>query len=295
MRILTMLLGLLMALPVHAAVKIFACEPEWAALAGELGATNVYSATSAAQNPHYIDARPSLIAKVRNADLVVCTGLELEAGWLPALLRQAANSRVLPGQPGYFEAGMVVARLDIPARVDRSAGDVHALGNPHIQHDPRNIARVAAALAQRLAEIDPANAAGYQTRQKDFVARWTAALARWQQQAAPLKGVAAVVNHKGLIYLFNWLEMREAAALEPKPGVDPSAAHLNAVLLQLQRDPAKLIVRTNYEDGRAANWLSERTGLPSVVIASTIDGTPQAKDLFALFDDNVQRLLAALK
>lgn len=295
MRIFLTLLGLLLAYPAHAAIKVFACEPEWAALAGELGVQNVYSATTAAQDPHFIEARPSLIAKVRSADLVVCTGLELEAGWLPALLQQSANARVQPGRPGFFEAGAYVNKLEVPQRVDRAAGDVHAQGNPHIQQDPRNIARIAAALTTRLSELDPGNAPEYQSRYKDFAARWNAALERWQQQAIPLKGVAAVVNHKSLSYLFNWLQMREVAALEPKPGIEPSAAHLNAIVAQLQRQPAQLIVRTNYEDGRAANWLSERSGLAAVVVASTIGGTPQAKDLFSMFDDTLRRLQAALK
>lgn len=295
MRMLLTLLSLTLVSPANAALKIFACEPEWAALAGELGAQNVYSATTAAQDPHFIEARPSLIAKVRAADLVICTGLELEAGWLPALLQQSANGRVRPGQPGYFEAGAYVRRLEIPQRVDRALGDVHALGNPHIQHDARNVGLIASALAKRLAELDPASASAYQSRYEDFSARWSLAVERWQQQAAPLKGVAAVVNHKSLTYLFNWLGMREVAALEPKPGVDPSASHLAAILAQLQREPAKLIVCTNYEDGRAADWLKDRSGLPLVVVASTVGGTPQAKDLFQMFDDNLQRLLSAIK
>lgn len=286
---------LLCAWPAHAALNVFSCEPEWAALASELGVRNVYSATTAAQDPHRIEARPSLIAKMRNADLVICTGLDLEAGWLPVLLQQAANAKIQPGQPGYFEAGAAVTRLDIPARVDRGAGDVHAHGNPHIQHDPRNIARVAAALSARLAQLDPANSANYEARGKDFSARWEAAIARWQASAEPLKGQRAVVSHKSLAYLFNWLGIREVAALEPKPGVDPSAAHLNMVLERVRRDPAKLILRTNYEDGRAGEWLSERIGVPAVMLASTVGGTAAAKDLFGFFDDNIKRLLAAVQ
>lgn len=281
--------------PAHAALNVFACEPEWAALAAELGASRVYSATTAAQDPHRIEARPSLIAKMRNADLVICTGLELEAGWLPALLQQSANPRVQPGQPGFFEAGSQVTRLDVPARVDRAAGDVHAQGNPHIQHDPRNIAKIAPALATRAARLDPANSATYEARAKDFLARWDAAILRWQTAAQPLKGQRAVVSHKSLVYLFNWLGIQEIAALEPKPGVDPGAAHLNTVLERVQREPVKLIVRTNYEDPRAAEWLSGRIGAPAVVLASTVGGTAAAKDLFTFFDDNIKRLVSALQ
>src|SRR3954468_820577 len=166
----------LCSLPSHAALNVLACEPEWAALATELGGdkVKVSSATSALQDPHRIEARPSLIARTRNADLLVCTGMELEVGWLPVLLQQSGNPKIAPGQPGNLEAGAMVPRLDVPGRVDRSQGDVHAAGNPHIQQDPRNIARVADALVARLAQIDAANAGYYQARHKDFSARWSA-------------------------------------------------------------------------------------------------------------------------
>src|SRR5689334_7892832 len=166
--------------PAHAALRVFACEPEWAALAQELGGALVEasSATTATQDPHRIEARPSLIARVRNADLVVCTGLDLEVGWLPMLVQQAGNAKLAPGAPGYFEAGRFVAPLEVPVRLDRSDGDVHAQGNPHIQLDPRNIAKVATALAERLARIDAANAATYQERLQTFQSRWSASLAK---------------------------------------------------------------------------------------------------------------------
>lgn len=277
------------------AVNVLACEPEWAALAVELGGDKVSatSATSALQDPHRIEARPSLIARTRNADLLVCTGLELEAGWLPLLVQQSGNPAIRPGNPGYFEAGTYVLRLDVPSRVDRGEGDVHASGNPHIQQDPRNIARVATALARRLAEIDPANAAHYQARLKDFSARWSSAMARWEKQAAPLRGVAVVEHHKNMEYLMNWLGMHQVGTLEPKPGFEPSAAQLGALLQRLQGQPAKMVLRAAYQDGRASEWLSARAGIPAVVLPFTVGGDAQAKDLFGLFDSTVSKLLAA--
>jgi len=283
--------------PAHAALKVFACEPEWAALAQELGGDQVsaFSATTAKQDPHHIEARPSLIAKLRQADIAVCTGAELEAGWLPALLRSAANASVQPGTRGYFEASHYVSMLEVPARLDRAEGDIHAAGNPHIQTDPRNIARVAAALAQRLAEIDPAQASHYRARHRDFSARWSVAIQRWEKQAAPLRNAAVVVQHKGFPYLERWLGLRQVAALEPKPGVESTSAHLSSVLAQLQREPARMILRAAYSDDRASNWLSERAGIPAVVLPYTVGGSEQAKDLFGLFDDTVQRLRGTLK
>lgn len=287
---------LLAALPAAAEIKVFACEPEWAALARELGGekVSVFTATTARQDPHHIEARPSLIARLRQADLLVCTGAELEAGWLPMLLRQSGNARVQSGRPGYFEAANHVRMLEIPARLDRAEGDVHAAGNPHIQTDPRNIGSVAAVLTQRLSEIDPAGASHYQARQRDFAQRWNSAIKRWEQQAERLNGVHIVVQHTGFPYLENWLGLRQIAALEPKPGLEPTSGHLAELLEKLRREPAQMILRAAYHDGRASEWLAERAGIPVVVLPFTVGGTDQAKDLFSLFDDTVQRLLGAL-
>lgn len=289
--------SVLFCLPSHATVSVLACEPEWAALTTELGGDKikVSSATNALQDPHRIEARPSLIARTRNANLLVCTGLELEVGWLPVLIQQSGNGKIVAGQPGNFEAGAYVPRLDVPGKVDRSEGDVHAAGNPHIQQNPHNIALVAVALSKRLAELDPANAAYYQARQKDFAARWNAAMQKWEQQAAPLKGAAVVEHHKNMEYLMNWLGLRQVGTLEPKPGVEPSAAHLSELLAQLQRQPARMVLRAAYQDGRASQWLSEHAKIPAVVLPFTVGGDDRAKDLFGLFDSTVQRLLEANK
>jgi len=290
--ILLTLAALLMA-PAHAGLNILACEPEWSALALEIGGSKVKasSATTAFQDPHKIEARPSLIARARNADLLVCTGLELEAGWLPVLLQQSGNGKIAPGQPGHFEAGLYVNKLDIPTSVDRSQGDVHAAGNPHIQLNPYNIGHVAHALAQRMAELDPANANYYRNRHRDFAARWQAAIRKWEQQAAPLRGVAIVEHHKNMEYLLHWLGMVEVGTLEPKPGVEPGVAHLSKLLRQLQQRPAKMVLRSAYQDPRASRWLAERAKIPAVVLPFTVGGNNQAKDLFGLFDSTVQMLL----
>src|SRR5258706_10370472 len=211
----------LLALPAHAALHVFACEPEWGAWAQELGGdlVDVSVATSALQDPHQIQAKPSLIARARNADLVVCTGAELEIGWLPVLLQQSGNAKVQAGQAANFAAADYVRKLDVPTQLDRAQGDVHAAGNPHIQTDPRNIALVATALGARLQQVDPAHAADYAKRQADFAQRWQQAIARWSAQAAPLKGSAVVSQHKAFVYLYDWLGLKEVAVLEPKPRV----------------------------------------------------------------------------
>jgi len=284
------------ARPVAAELNIFATVPEWGALAQELGGdkVKVYTATTAQQDPHRIEARPSLIARARAADLVVATGAELEAGWLPLVLQQAANAKVRGGTPGYFEAAAVVPLLGKPARLDRAEGDIHAQGDPHIQGDPRNIARVADALAARLAEVEPANAAYYRERHRLFAERWTAALARWEKAASPMKGVPVVVQHRSFTYLIAWLGMVEVVALEPKPGMEPTTAHLSAVLGALEKKPAKLVLRAAYQGDRASQWLAQRAKVEVVVLPFTVGGSDGAKDLFSLYDDTLQRLLKGL-
>ena len=281
--------------PAHANVRVLACEPEWGALAQELGGSlvDVSVATSALQDPHQIQAKPSLIARARNADLVVCTGAELEIGWLPVLLQQSGNAKVQPGQPGHFAAADYLRKLDVPAQLDRAQGDVHAAGNPHIQSDPRNIALVAAALGARLQQVDPANAAQYAKAQVDFAQKWQQAIARWTQQAAPLRGMPVVSQHKGFVYLYDWLGMKEVAVLEPKPGVEPSASHLQGVLAALKGTPARMVLFSAYQDPRPSEWLSKNAGIPIVKIPFTVGGSDAAKDLYGLFDDTVARLLAA--
>jgi len=297
LRFVVALSSAVIALPATAALNVFACEPEWAALAQELGGdrVSVYSATTALQDPHRIEARPSLIARVRSADLLICSGSELEIGWIPLLLTQSGNPRIQLGSPGYFEASQQVARLEIPKAIDRALGDIHPGGNPHVHTDPRNIARIAPVLMERMAQLDPANAESYRSRGKSFLERWQAAIARWEQQAVPLKGVPVVVYHKDFSYFINWTGMREAGSLEPKPGIPPTPSHLAELIDQMKRAPAKVIVYSPYNSPQAAEFLSSRANIPAVMVPFTVGGTDKAKDLFGLFDDTIARLLGAVK
>jgi zinc/manganese transport system substrate-binding protein len=185
--------------------------------------------------------------------------------------------------------------LEVPSAVDRSMGDIHPLGNPHVTLDPHNIAIIAKALSARLILIDSANAAYYAARGEDFQKRWQQAAAQWEAKAAPLKGVNVVVIHRDQLYLCNWLGLVELAAIEPKPGVPPSAGYLSQLVTKLAVTPPKMILRNAYNDPKAADWLSERIHVPVVLLPYTMGGTPGAKDLFGLFDDTLNRLLAANK
>ena len=290
-----------MTFPVMAALQVFACEPEWASLAKELGGERVktVSATTAYQDPHHIEARPSLIAKVRRADLLICSGAELEVGWLPMLQRQAANKHVLSSGRGYFEAAAMVERLDVHAEdnpessLDRSMGDVHAAGNPHVHLDPRRIQTIANALHARLIEIDPDGKDYYQQRFNDFNQRWQQAMKRWQQQAEKLKGTRIVVHHRDWVYLFDWLGINIAGALEPKPGLPTTVGHLVALKQSLQKNPATMIVYTAYQNPRAAKRFAQMTNLPAVELPYTVGGAEKVNDLFSLFDVTIERLTGA--
>jgi len=287
----------LIAQPAQAAIKVLATTADWGSLATELGGdkVNVYTATSALQDVHQVDAKPSLVARARNADLVVANGADLEIGWLPVLLQESGNPKIQPGTPGYFEATSAVRLVDIPTSVDRSMGDIHPLGNPHIQLDPHDVAAVAKALTARLATVDAANAAYYQARGNDFQTRWQQAITRWEAAAAPLKGVPVVVIHMDQRYLTRWLGLNQVAAIEPKPGVPPSAGYLGQLVAKLSADKPKMILRNAYNDSKAADWLSDKVGAPVVLLPFSVGGTPGAKDLFGLFDDTLNRLLAANK
>ncbi|MDB6164858.1 MAG: zinc transporter substrate-binding protein [Xanthomonadaceae bacterium] len=287
----------LFATPAQARLKVFACEPEWGSLVHELAGdkVDVDVGTSALQDVHVIEAKPSLIAKVRAANLVVCTGAELEVGWLPMLIKQSGNQSVAPGAPGWFMAASQVKLLEKPSAVDRANGDVHPDGNPHVQLDPRRVLVIARTLDARLVQMDPANAAVYQQRLGDFNTRWLAAMARWKTEAAPLRGRKVVVHHIAWAYLWDWLGIQQIGALEPKPSVPPTSAHLSSLIALTKSSNTLAIVRAAYQDPKPADWLAERTGVPAVTLPYPVGGDAQSRYLFGLFDSTLHKLLGAAK
>ena len=290
-RIAALVLGLA-ATSVASALNVFVCEPEWGSLVQELAGDTAETtvATTAFQDPHRLQARPSLIAAVRQADLIVCTGADLEIGWLPLLLRRAGNARIQAGNPGYFLAADFVRRIEIPASIDRAQGDVHPQGNPHIHLSPRNIERVADALADRLRQVDPANSAHYQSRLDDFLRRWSEATEQWEDRILQFEGLRLASHTRSFSYLAAWLDLDIVATLEPKPGIPASGAQLAALLQQLTPNPPAGVIRTPYENEKPSGWLSERLGIAEIVLPFTIGGSSESVDLFSLYDETIRTL-----
>lgn len=276
-----------------AKVNVFACEPEWAALAKELAPdAQIYSATTARQDAHQVQARPSLIAKMRRADILVCSGADLEIGWLPMLQMKSANPKVRSTDKGLFYAADQVQTLDQMTKADRTQGDVHAAGNPHIHLDHERLLKVAKALTNKFSQIDVENGHLYQQQLINFEKRWLKAATKWRQKALPLKGKKVIAYHSNFRYLFAWLGIEQVADLEPKPGIPPSSGHLAKLLKRTQKGDVKAIIYAAYQDSRGANWLAKRAKLPVIELPYTVGGNEQAKDLFSLYDDTLTRLLA---
>jgi zinc/manganese transport system substrate-binding protein len=277
----------------RAQLTVFACEPEWAALTSEIGGdrVTVFSATHFMQDPHHIQARPSLIAKARQADLLICSGAELEAGWLPLLLRKAGNANIMSG-PGQFFAADYIQKLEIPEQLDRSLGDVHAEGNPHVHTSPENLIHIAHQLSERLALLDAAGAEQYRQAGRQFQQQWKIRAEQWKQQAAVLQGLNIICHHKYWSYLVDWLGMKLVATLEPLPGVAPSSQHLAKVSKLAEQQSVAMIVHVAYVSERPANWLAERTGLPVVSLPASVD-YQSGQSLDSWFSSIIDSLTAA--
>lgn len=291
---LLLLLLVLMNGTLRAEISVFACEPEWAALSTAVGGNKVevFSATSAQQDPHHIQARPSLIAKARRADALVCTGTELEVGWLPVLLRKSANPKIQPGEPGYFMAASHVELLGKMRNVDRSMGDVHAAGNPHVHFDPHRMLIIAESLKNTFKQIDSEQADYYEQNFQSFKDKWSNAIGKWEGRASGLNNKRIIVHHNSWVYLEKWLSLDRVAILEPRPGVPPTTSHLANILSQLQQQSASAILRSGYEDERPSQWLSEKSGVPVISIPFSVDDYGKADSLFLWMDEVVNRLVA---
>lgn len=294
LNILIAILGLLSAAPssAFAKVNIFACAPEWAALSEEIGGdlVEIYTATRAQQDVHHMRAKPSLLTAMRKADLVFCSGASLEIGWLPVLLQKSGSPDVQQNTMGWFMAADFVKKIGVMEHAEHSMGHIHPEGNPHVHLNPHNILDIADALTERLFLIDQANGKKYDENYSTFKTKWQQAITSWETQAADLKGKNIVVYHRSWAYLTDWLGLNIITALEPKPGLPPTTAHLEKLLKKLKDKDVKAILVAPYENDNAAKWLSKHSNIPVLHLPYTIGGSEYADTLEHLFNETITKL-----
>jgi zinc/manganese transport system substrate-binding protein len=280
-----------------AKLQVLSCEPEWAALVREIGGSEVeiFSATTALQDPHSIQARPSLIAQARQADLLLCTGAGLEAGWLPLLLKKSANPKIQEGASGFFMASSHVNLLGKGGAADRSRGDVHPGGNPHIQANPANMLAVADALLPVMVQLQPQSRESFTANHAQFRQKLLSMLERLGPEAAKVKGRKIVVHHDNWAYLNRWLGLVQVATLEPKPGVPPTTGHLASLSTRLVAEPADLILYATYQDGKAAGWLAAKSNIPAMGIPATVSDWQAPDALVSWYEAMLRSLAGAVK
>lgn len=296
-RLLAATVLLVMGLPVWAKLNIFACEPEWAALAKVLAPdAQIFSATRARQDPHQVQARPGLISQLHKADLAVCSGAELETGWLPALQLKAANKKVLTDQPGLFLAADQVENIDKVKHASPLMCDVHPEGNPHLHLDPYRLLEVARQLAERMGEINPNQKDQYSASFNRFALRWEQKIREWEEKTKSIKGMQVIAYHTNFNYLFNWLGIEMVGDLEPKPGLPPTSKHLAELLNKTRTNKVAAIIYAPHQDERGARRLSDKSSIPMVQLPFTVDddSTP-TNSLEGLYNSLIDDVLSIKK
>jgi zinc/manganese transport system substrate-binding protein len=278
----------------EAKVNVVATLPDLGALAREVGGDNVSVKVLArsTQDPHFVDARPSLVLDASNADLLVLNGLELEVGWLPPILTNSRNEQIQPGHPGYLDASTLIAPLEVPReKIDRSMGDIHPSGNPHYTLDPRNGLVVARGIAERLETIDPQHVKAYQANLARFTQSLKERIAGWEKAFAPFKGTEVITYHKSWIYFVEWAGFDEVAFVEPKPGLPPSAGHVAQVLGVIKRRKVPLILQEDWYPAASSEELARLGGARLVrVPGQTREGQSYADHIGQIVEETVGAL-----
>ncbi len=284
-------------LPAHAAARpllVVTTTEDLAAIAREVGGdrVNVTSLSRGYQDPHFVDAKPSYMVSLNKADLFVQIGRDLEVGWAPGLLNGARNRRILPGSPGFVDASSQVDVIEVPASVSRALGDVHPFGNPHYWLDPANGAPIARAIRDGLTRVAPADAALFGQRCADFENRLAEAAARWRERAKALGlgGMKVVTYHRSWSYFARAFGLEVVDYVEPRPGIPPSPDHVQDLVTRLKAGGIRLIIMELFFDPRLPQKISRDTGVPLVILPTSVGAEEQVKSYFDLFD----RLLAEL-
>jgi zinc/manganese transport system substrate-binding protein len=294
----TLVLALAGPPPAHAAgkVQIMTATSDLAALAQEVGGDKVEAESIARgyQDPHFVDAKPSFLLKLKRADLLIVVGLELEIGWLPPLITQSTNPKIQVGGPGYFDASRFAKILEIPTgQVTRAEGDVHPLGNPHYWLDPENGLRIAKGIADKLSEMHPGDAAYFSQRYSDFEKRLKEADQKWLAQMAPYSGRKIVTYHRSWPNFAEHFHLNVVGYVEPRPGIPPSPQHTVELIQQMKRDNIRIIVVEPYFDLKTPNAIARETGGQVLVLPPSVGGEKEIKDYFSLFDYDIAKLKQA--
>jgi zinc/manganese transport system substrate-binding protein len=273
-----------------AKLKVVATYPWIGELVKEVGKDRVslYVIAKGTEDPHFVVPKPSHIAKMRDADLLIVQGASLEEGFLPPLLQQSNNPKIQPGRQGYLDLSQFVELIEKPVNISRAMGDVHPEGNPHYQLDPHNIPPLARAIAERLCQLDSPNCAHYRGNLEDFLKRWNARLTEWDRGFAKLKGIKVIQYHKLYDYLLQRYGMVLVGTLEPLPGIPPTGKHIEGLISQAQG--VKFILQDVYHEKRTAQFVAQRLNAKVVILPHEVGAVPEAKDLFSLFDEILRRL-----
>lgn len=275
---------------------VFACEPEWAALTRVLlPDATIHIATHAKQDPHHIEARPALIAQLRSAQVAVCTGAELETGWLPMLQQRAGNPRIQDGAIGMFYAAEHIELMDQKPNAigNPFSGDVHAKGNPHFHTNPHHLLKIANALAASLGKNFPQEATAINKRADVFSQEWKNHIQQWESRTKSLQGMRVAGQHTTFSYLWNWLGIVQIADLEPKPGMAPTPSHIQQQLVTLKATPVAAVVIASYQDPRAGRWITSQTGIvaPLLILPPTTDNANAPNALIIWYEQIINQLL----
>jgi len=279
-------------------LNVVTSTTDMAALAQEVGGgkITVEALAKGYQDPHFVEAKPSFLLKLRNADLLISVGLQLEIGWLPPLVTQCGNSRIQVGAPGYLDASQFAEILDIPTgQITRAMGDVHPLGNPHYWLDPNNGRRIARGIAQKLGEMDPPDSQYFQQRFQDFDRRLSAAEKNWDAEMAPYKGRKVVTYHTSWSNFARHFCLQVVGYIEPRPGIPPTPAHTLEIIQLMKRDNIKVVVVEPYFDLKTPNSIGSATGAKVIVLLPSVGGEKEVTDYFKLFDYDINLLKQAFQ
>ncbi|PIQ24743.1 adhesin [bacterium (Candidatus Blackallbacteria) CG13_big_fil_rev_8_21_14_2_50_49_14] len=279
--------------PAFARLEVVTAYPYISELVKEIGKNQLQTNALARGDwdPHFVVARPSLIARLRKADLLIINGAQLEIGWLPPLLRQANNAKIQPGQPGFLELSNFVHLIQKPQSVSRAMGDVHPQGNPHFITDPHNIPPLAKAISDKLCQMEPSSCSVFQSNRDQFLKRWKSQLKVWDQKLARLKGQKVLEYHRLHDYLLQRYGLILFKTIEPLPGIPPSPAYMQETVLLVKGEKISLNLRGVYNPEDPSRFVSEKTGLRLVTLPHDVGAVPEARDLFSFYDTLVTRLV----